>query len=213
VRGKTVEVIFKRATTVQETGGDVVPVRRNGGENTIKRGNNHRNAAGYSRQRKTIEEIAMTMNKSKNKESAPGMRLLGILAVICLCSIAMIPAVAAAGTSGSVASDAWSGTWDSQSSTPVAFQTFGVLTLTRSGSTVTGTFSNDDHGTGTISGTISGNQLTGTWTAKYAYESDSGSFTFVLSDDKKSFSGSWISASDRVNTISTTEDYWFGERR
>jgi hypothetical protein len=155
----------------------------------------------------------MNMNERKSKRSLPGMRLLGVLAVFCLCCIAMIPAIAAAGTTGSAASDSWSGTWDSRSSTPVADQTFGVLTLTRSGSAVTGTFSNDDQGTGTISGTIAGNQLTGTWTTTYADESDSGSFRFVLSDDKKSFSGTWVAASDSAVTLSTTDDYWTGARR
>jgi hypothetical protein len=77
---------------------------------------------------------------------------------------------------------------------------------------VTGTFSNNDNGKGTITGTITGNVLSGTWTVNYGIESDSGSFKFVLSDDKNSFTGTWVSASDRTVTLSTTPDFWDGVR-
>jgi hypothetical protein len=87
-------------------------------------------------------------------------------------------------TPASAASDSWSGTWDTAGSTTIAYQTYGVLTLTRTGPSVTGTFSNNDQGKGSVNGTIMGNQLAGTWTTDYPLKSDSGSFVFVLSDDK-----------------------------
>ena len=89
----------------------------------------------------------------------------------------------------------------------------GVLTLTRTGPSVTGTFINHDRSKGNISGTVTGNQLAGTWTTDYPLKSDSGSFVFVLSDDKTSFTGRWISVSDTEHTLVTTEEYWDGVRR
>lgn len=141
--------------------------------------------------------------------------------VIFLTSLTCILVMAAGctGSSGiasvtaSAASDSWSGTWDTVGSTTIAIRTLGVLTLSRSGSSVTGTFSNNDTGKGTISGTVAGNQLTGTWTVDYLKESDNGSFAFVQSDDKKSFTGKWVSASDTANTLSTSTEYWDGVRR
>ena len=156
------------------------------------------------------------MNKiERNRRgSTPGIRMLGILVIFCLCGMTMVPGVAAtAGTSASVASDAWSGTWDTSGSTTIASQTVGVLTLARTGSSVTGTFSNNDNGKGTISGTVTGDKIVGTWTVDYGTESDTGSFMFVLSDNKKSFVGQWVSVSDKVNSLSTSSEYWDGVRR
>lgn len=123
-----------------------------------------------------------------------------------------VPAVVSA-PADSAGADPWSGIWDIRASTPVAIQTGGVLTLIREGSSVTGTYSNGDQGKGALSGTVSGNQLAGTWKTEYGYETDTGSFVFVLSDDRKSFSGTWVDASDRVNSISTSKEYWDGAKR
>jgi len=128
-------------------------------------------------------------------------------------STAIPVATAATITPASTVPDPWSGTWETMESTTIAVRTFGVLTLTRSGSSVTGTFSNNDHGKGNISGTVTGNQLAGTWTVDYGTESDNGSFVFVLSDDRKTFNGRWVSVSDTVNTLSTSPEYWDGVRR
>jgi len=147
--------------------------------------------------------------EQKHISTARGM-LPGVLVLICLCGIALIPSVAALDSS---AATSWSGTWNTGASTPVASQTIGVLTLTQTGSSVIGTFTNQDGGKGTVTGTVVGNVLAGTWTVKYGgAQSDSGSYTFVLSDDKKSFTGSWVSASDKIVTLSTTEDFWNGDR-
>jgi hypothetical protein len=151
--------------------------------------------------------------EQNGKRFTPGMKVLGVFAIVCLCAIALAPTVAAAATSvGAAVPDPWSGTWNTQGSTPNADQTVGVLTLTRTGSSVTGTFSNNDHGKGTLTGTITGNVLSGTWTVNYGIESDSGSFKFVLSGDKNAFTGTWVSASDKTVTLSTTQDFWNGVR-
>jgi hypothetical protein len=155
--------------------------------------------------------ISMKTKETSSNSPARVTKVLGILAIFCLCAIALLPS-AGASESTSVASASWSGTWNTAGSTPIASQTLGVLTLTQTGSSVTGTFSNNDHGKGTITGTVSGNQLTGTWTVNYGTESDSGSFTFVLSDNKNAFVGQWISASDSAADLSTTEEFWDGVR-
>lgn len=114
----------------------------------------------------------------------------------------------------SAPADPWPGIWDTKGSTPEASQTTGVLTLTRDGSSVTGTYSNGDLGRGTLSGTVSGNQLTGTWKTDYgSVESVTGSFVLVLSDDRKSFSGTWVDGSDTANTLSTSQEFWDGVKR
>jgi hypothetical protein len=55
--------------------------------------------------------------------------------------------------------------------------------------------------------------LSGTWSMDYGYETDSGSFKFVLSEDSNSFAGTWVAANDKANTLSTTSDFWDGTRR
>ena len=58
------------------------------------------------------------------------------------------------------------------------------LTLTQSGKSVTGSYYG---GTASLSGTLDGNVLVGTWK-----ESDgTGSLRFILSDDRNAFEGSW----------------------
>lgn len=153
--------------------------------------------------------------------TVPALAILIVLAAGCMGtapatqmapSVTTAMTVAAASTSSSA--DPWSGTWDCRLSTPRALQTFSTVTMARVDSSVTGTYSNDDHGTGNISGTVLGNTLSGTWTVNYGTtRSDSGQFVFTLSDDGSSFYGTWVSASDKENTLDTTEDYWEGTRR
>ncbi|MFA5332673.1 MAG: hypothetical protein WC342_09875 [Methanoregula sp.] len=144
-----------------------------------------------------------------------GLACLFVMAAGCtsISGTASTPTMTVVVTTVSTGLDPWSGTWDTISSTTIAYRTLGNLTMTATGSSVTGTFRNRDQGTGTISGTLSGNQLTGTWTVNYSRGSDNGQFLFVLSDDKKTFTGKWISASDTVDTLNTTEEFWDGTRR
>ena len=70
----------------------------------------------------------------------------------------------------------WEGEWDSN---------WGKMVLIQSGSAVTGTYTHDK---GKISGTISGNTLTGTWSESpsYAPPSDAGDIEFTMAADGKS---------------------------
>ncbi len=75
----------------------------------------------------------------------------------------------------------WIGTWSTN---------WGDMTLTQSGSTVTGTYAHD---TGHITATVSGNYLQGTWSEapSYAPPNDAGDVEWTLSSDGKSFTGHW----------------------
>ena len=77
----------------------------------------------------------------------------------------------------------WSGAWDTE---------FGVLVMTQSGNDVSGSYSHD---VGSLAGIVSGNTLSGTWTEN----DDEGTFTFIMSEDGKSFSGSWQETSPDPN--------------
>jgi len=149
------------------------------------------------------------------------MRVITLVMPICVAWFIVL-AAGCTGTSGTApastvpsasAATSWSGAWDTRGSTPAAYQTIGVLTLSQTGSSVTGTFSNNDHGNGILTGTVTGNMLSGTWSMDYGYETDSGSFKFVLSEDSNSFAGTWVAANDKANTLSTTSDFWDGTRR
>jgi hypothetical protein len=73
------------------------------------------------------------------------------------------------------------------------FHNFGTMTLTQSGSSVTGTYQNDFDGiSGTISGTVSGNTLTGAW----LIAGGTGNLQFTLSGAGNTFDGNW----DTLNT-------------
>ena len=71
--------------------------------------------------------------EQNGKRFAPVMKVVGILAILCLCGIALAPAVAAAATSAG--GTAWTGPLvrdlDYLGQYPIASQTIGVLTLTR----------------------------------------------------------------------------------
>lgn len=75
----------------------------------------------------------------------------------------------------------WEGEWETN---------WGNMVLTQSGLVVTGTYTHDK---GKISGTVSGNVLTGTWSESpsYAPPGDAGDIEFTMSADGKSFSGKW----------------------
>jgi hypothetical protein len=75
----------------------------------------------------------------------------------------------------------WSGTWDSN---------WGQMTLSQSGNQVTGSYAHD---TGRISGTVTGNMLSGQWSEapSYAPPDDAGDVEFTLSADGQSFTGHW----------------------
>lgn len=75
----------------------------------------------------------------------------------------------------------WAGEWDSN---------WGKMVLTQNGASVTGTYTHDS---GRLTGTISGNIMTGTWSESpsYAPPSDAGDMELTMAADGKSFSGKW----------------------
>lgn len=75
----------------------------------------------------------------------------------------------------------WTGEWETD---------WGDMTLTQTVVNVTGTYDYDD---GIITGTVSGNTLTGTWAEapSYAPPHDAGRVEFVMSADGRSFTGKW----------------------
>ena len=75
----------------------------------------------------------------------------------------------------------WSGTWST---------TYGMMHLTQTGNQVTGTY---DYNNGHITGTVSGDVLTGTWSEAPTYNvpDHAGDFQFTMSSDGKTFHGSW----------------------
>ncbi len=75
----------------------------------------------------------------------------------------------------------WEGEWSTN---------WGDMVLTQTGSKVSGTYTHDQ---GKISGTVSGNTLTGTWSESPSYSppGDAGEVELVMSEDGKSFTGKW----------------------
>lgn len=75
----------------------------------------------------------------------------------------------------------WSGPWDSD---------WGTMEFAQSGSHVTATY---DYHDGRITGTVSGNTLTGTWSQSPSYQppEDAGDVVFVMAADGNTLTGSW----------------------
>jgi len=77
----------------------------------------------------------------------------------------------------------WTGAWNTN---------FNEMRLTQAGNSVTGDY---DYDGGTITGTVSGDTLTGTW-SEVPPPSDAGGFVFTMSPDCQSWSGTWGNGSD-----------------
>jgi len=75
----------------------------------------------------------------------------------------------------------WSGLWDSD---------WGTMQVMQSGNHVTATYPYED---GRITGTVSGNTLTGTWSQSPSYQlpDDAGDVVFTMSANGNSFTGTW----------------------
>ncbi len=74
----------------------------------------------------------------------------------------------------------WHGTWV----TNCGISDCGEMDLSQNGNNVTGSYAGGD---GSLSGTVDGNRLTGTWSRNNA----SGTFDFWLTGDEEGFRGSW----------------------
>ncbi len=105
-----------------------------------------------------------------------------------------VPTTAAAGLS-------WTGTWNTTWSEGAEEYT-ELVVLNQTGSSVTGI-----HGLPTelMSGTVTGNRLSGTWSG----ENLTGPFEFVMSADMNSFTGTWANAPD---DLANSTYYWNGFR-
>jgi len=75
----------------------------------------------------------------------------------------------------------WEGTWST---------TYGMMIWTQTGNQVSGNY---EHSNGHITGTVSGNVLTGTWSEapSYAPPDNAGDVQLTISPDGKTFTGGW----------------------
>jgi hypothetical protein len=81
------------------------------------------------------------------------------------------------------------------------------MVLVQSGSSVTGMY---DYSSGTISGTVSGNRLTGTWTEDNGVSK--GPVEFEMAGDNKTFSGWWAYEGDDFSATKQGTPDWTGIR-
>jgi hypothetical protein len=103
------------------------------------------------------------------------MKKLVLLMLVCVCVLGQVAFIAPEVYGEDLGKWSWGGDW-STSEAP--------MKLNQNGEKVTGTYDFKD---GKISGTVSGNKLTGTWTQSNTY----GDFEFMMSEDGKSFKGNW----------------------
>ena len=147
-------------------------------------------------------------------------RLVGILVVLFVCILVLvvgctgIPGIPKATSSGSVspalaeptgmAGNSWTGTY------MTTWQGGGHdvrMVLTQSGSSVTGTY---EYSAGTISGTVAGNRLTGTWTEDNSVSK--GPVEFELAQDGKTFAGWWAYEGEDFSVTKQEAPSWTGIR-
>jgi len=86
----------------------------------------------------------------------------------------------------------WTGTWNT-TWTEDANWSVDVIRITQTGSSVKGIYK---VGNGTISGNVTGNSLTGVWSEVDGEDAYEGTFEFVMSADKNSFTGKWANTGE-----------------
>ncbi|PKL70475.1 MAG: hypothetical protein CVV30_03725 [Methanomicrobiales archaeon HGW-Methanomicrobiales-1] len=84
-----------------------------------------------------------------------------------------------------------------------------MLTLTQTGSSVTGSYG---HGNGTIIAIVQDGKITGTWNETDDTGVYAGFFVFEKADDDKSFKGLWVDTADGKDALKNTTQYWNGVR-
>ena len=91
----------------------------------------------------------------------------------------------------------WTGAWETD---------WGRMELQQNGNKVNGTYTHDQ---GRIQGTVSGRNLTGTWSEypSYSPPGDAGDIVFIISEDCSSFDGKW-----RYGTSGGWSGSWTGAR-
>lgn len=92
----------------------------------------------------------------------------------------------------------WTGAWETD---------WGRMELQQNGNKVNGTYTHDQ---GRIQGTVSGRNLTGTWSEypSYSPPGDAGDIVFIISADCSSFDGKW-----RYGTSGGWSGSWTGARK
>lgn len=104
-------------------------------------------------------------------------------------------------------SPSWSGTWNTSYSNDTYGAVTEVITLTQTGSSVTGIY---HAGKGTLNGTVQEGRLAGIWHDSDTNGTYSGFFTFNRSADKKSFTGRWVNTADGADALKNTTQFWNG---
>ncbi|MCP1716232.1 hypothetical protein J2T58_002108 [Methanocalculus alkaliphilus] len=110
----------------------------------------------------------------------------------------MLMAAGCTSTSDPTPAMSWDGIWSTTwtSADHATLIPGDDITFTQTGSSVTGTYVNpEENFSGSITGTVEGNTLTGTW-SENGLPGTSGTMVFVMSADGNTFSGTWESADD-----------------
>jgi len=137
-----------------------------------------------------------------------------LLAAGCTSSPATTPATQSATTTTApavttAAPASWNGTWNTNYSSPGSSDVIEMLTLTQTGSSVTGSYG---HGNGTIIAIVQDGKITGTWNETDDTGVYAGFFVFEKADDDKSFKGLWVDTADGKDALKNTTQYWNGVR-
>lgn len=141
-----------------------------------------------------------------------------LLAAGCTSSPAATPATPSATTTTApaittaapaLAPASWNGTWNSSYSSPGSSDVIEMLTLTQTGSSVTGSYG---HGNGTILAIVQDGKITGTWNETDDTGVYAGFFVFEKANDDKSFKGLWVDTAEGTDALKNTTQYWNGVR-
>ena len=104
----------------------------------------------------------------------------------------------------------WTGSWNTTYTSSEGKQVIEILKMNQTGSAVTGSYGRNN--TGVIDATLKENLLTGTWSESDPTGNYTGMFEFAMAADEKSFAGHWIDATEKPETLKTTNLTWDGVR-
>jgi hypothetical protein len=146
-----------------------------------------------------------------------GIICLMLIAAGCTNNAGTVPATPAAATAAPAettntvavpAAPSWTGTWNTSYSVKEYGHVSELITLTQSGSSVTGAyhFSN-----GTINATVQGDTLAGTWADSDSNGTYSGFFEYSRSADD-TFTGRWVATAEGAAALKNTTQTWNGFR-